>query len=1666
MQIKSSKYFRENYMTEVRHVKPNTGTDPDFMGSQHEASDGSFVKGFFDLYHGYKPDIGGFLSGNLKIAEDGQAIYEFMQNAADCDSTAFYMFYNDNYFLAVNNGRPFSQVGLRSLLNVGQSPKKSASFIGRFGIGFKLVHRLVGKSDGNYELLNENKGPILFSWSRKSDLLSMMNKEDITLVDDIADDSLLPYFNKILLTNFPSSPNEVVKDLNYNDNVVFTDDEYAEMASQVKIWMEKYLDDDTFQCGSLFFIKLGEGKRSLLDKDYKENLKIGIEYSLNTLKYLKNIKINDTQIDEVTLKLESSVIPKDSDDFKRISPEYKDSDIHFTIGYNQIDFSQENPFVGVEALKKSPTFYKYFPMGDEIHQSAIFIHCDSLSNEANRRKLQEDSTNKELIPIIAQFINDRLKSLQEAGNIEDFQQIYANLLLSEHPHDNSNWLKTTYYDKINDYLKTCVPTSDGAFVECNHAYIRAIKCDIPLSLLGDSYRWFAWNNSTNLKPLVSAAKDRLKLKEYNLVNLLVDADIKVLNQWIVDADEQTYEAFLNELSGCFISSAAMLKIRDLKLFRFSDGNHYSYSEIITEKQCSYYPYKEYVYDEIKPIIFTNNKIDGISDILKQLGFVVSERNIDAYEKILACFQLPKDTHVFNLINKHSSNNSLSIEQNKALFLHLTTSDVSKKFEGVGDASLKNLCFFKTEGGKFMPLGSMIGRSYDSQSWLSAYRICEEDYFSELDKYFTPKAAIYATIIHPNWDNIRPMTDLTTFYKEVRTYYSMDTSNKTMSDKEFVYAEDGTFHKSADIVFNANMLDSSIRYQSIKNVVSTIFGKAIPDKQIASELQQEPFLVPNTQLCSLTPSFNEVASDDICNFIKLCKLNREAFFNTFIIEKNEEGYRIISKSQTKKQVYATQLIVKDFIEKYCSDIMVLLPSELSEFSDELGIVKGDSLYDLILSSLKDIESLREELINVLKYDSKRDFILKLSSVEIDLDKSISLDDFEYKIIDAACSSLDNKDYDSFRSKIVIKKEGVSYNYDQLPSSLKNDVIVDGAKIAFNIDKLLPNEYANAALLTAVVEKFAALGLNDKILNAIFGLSSEADLDQIYNTVQSNYAVLENAQQLAFVRLMIDKYNKPSFDYKLSTLGEVATGTGFVINGLPFIDKTHILAIQYAEIGKYLSLPYMESQFIQEPYITEAGAFISPEITTRNNETEYNQESIFSFLNFLLRLRGRNVDLFKKVDWSKYSEKLSFNPKKSVCPRQYATLTEQLPDAISAWVGSNEAHLDLLSDMGLQNASQPAIRLRKYMLGQINEFDLHTIYGIANLETLENTIRWINSNCSLPLDKERYDALKVVIEQINKLRQDQSPITIADSVNFEELYDESIQYAEDGYKQWSEASERKIFLFDGEMPHQVMISEYIDSVVYSYYEGNVLDDSESTIYVNRNADIQKSLHLLAANNNIGLTPESVYKLFNKNISDLRYEIEQLRKENALLKGGELTAQSDFVDMRGSNPNDVDVYERPEYNEVARKKVKKRLESEGYIFTQGVGDYSIVPGVFDPEGVLSPLVVKSCKSGQLFISPIEWEALLRPNSMLWIFDGYDVAALPLRNLIRNQEKLVLSMDTRNLDDVEKVSKFAQILRYFKQVNFEFNSVRPTTIASTYKQYAFNDRNLDEKPEADDFE
>ena len=49
MEIKSAKFFREKYMTDIRHIKPNSGYNPDFIGCVHKLPSGEYVKGFFDM---------------------------------------------------------------------------------------------------------------------------------------------------------------------------------------------------------------------------------------------------------------------------------------------------------------------------------------------------------------------------------------------------------------------------------------------------------------------------------------------------------------------------------------------------------------------------------------------------------------------------------------------------------------------------------------------------------------------------------------------------------------------------------------------------------------------------------------------------------------------------------------------------------------------------------------------------------------------------------------------------------------------------------------------------------------------------------------------------------------------------------------------------------------------------------------------------------------------------------------------------------------------------------------------------------------------------------------------------------------------------------------------------------------------------------------------------------------------------------------------------------------------------------------------------------------------------------------------------------------------------------------------------------------------------------
>ena len=302
-------------------------------------------------------------------------------------------------------------------------------------------------------------------------------------------------------------------------------------------------------------------------------------------------------------------------------------------------------------------------------------------------------------------------------------------------------------DIIREYIRTCVPTSTDSFADNSNVFVRKIKCNVPLSVVNSSYQWFMWNPEDSLRSLTSAAKDKLGIKEYDIVDLLAEADANALNEWLVNADEQSYDSFVSELNSPLLTNnnKAKANLRKLKLFRFSDGSFRSYTEVVTAQttRTSWQTRTDYLYSVENPYVFTTAKTLDMNNILMALGFQVSELNLDDYQYIKQCLTLPKDLQVFGIISLKVKNGTLSSSQKKELILHLTTSDQSKKLENVGDESIKKLCICKTEKGELKALCDMVGRAYMTPLWLSAYRIDSADYFHELDKFLIQEKEVYA-----------------------------------------------------------------------------------------------------------------------------------------------------------------------------------------------------------------------------------------------------------------------------------------------------------------------------------------------------------------------------------------------------------------------------------------------------------------------------------------------------------------------------------------------------------------------------------------------------------------------------------------------------------------------------------------------------------------------------------------------------------------------------------------------------------------------------------------------------------------------------------------------------------------------------------------------------------
>ena len=1610
-------YFRKFYKEEV--ARESGYIDLNFVGSLHPDKKRRET-GFSKLIYGNREDLGKLLGTiALNVAADDQAIYELIQNADDCKSSFFSVSYNEDYLLCINNGNYFSDRDMSAIINVAGNYKDGED-IGTFGIGFKILHRLVGADDGREAIINDYAGPIIFSWNKFFQLEAFLKEDEIKVGFDVKKDSENPWLIKLLYTCFPSHLDEKLKLQNYDtEGVKFSKNELSEMRAFLKQSLQNVnlKETNNLKSGSIFFLKLGKGKSKFLDEGI-DKIKSGLSYSFKFLNSLQKIYINGEEIKAQVVLDYSHSFPIDSNEFTDINPKNKNRDIKFTFAFYR-DYKR-----AVDLQNElAPNLYTFFSMDEEKNGFSFLLHCNAFDMNNDRRKLQANSQiNERLLPIIAQNIIE-YSDKQKENNRSLFLSLYANFLLSKDP-KNKPHIKNSFSKFIHQYISENIPTKNGFSDNAQNVKINKLNPKLILDLANfglSDIQWFEWDNEADKLLIDEATKsEKLGIEEWDIRDIIENADLESINEWIASCDEEDYKKFLKELEESYLRKETKEKICQIKLFKFSNNVFYSFNEIVKKQTIQNRTTINYCYSNV---FFKTPKTERIVNELNKLGIFLSDINTSEYPNIFSAIERMPDEKIMYLhIAEKCKTNTLSAKEKKKLFLNFINEET--KFDNVAEGTLKDLELFCDSNTEITPLNKLIS-NIKTPNWLNAYKIKEGEYFSELNPYLLSEAEdIFKEIYQQNQDEI--IAEITT-------------------------------------------------------------------------------------------------ADEIKSLIKLYQDNQKSFFKEFIIRKKNNQFVIDEKTNETYQVQSADKEARKFLDENCADNLFVLPYEfVEEYKDEEGIIKADDLHSLILEFV-DVDEHKDILVDIVKYKAKYKILQELSEFRFTSETEYTKEHYEYKILDLACSELKENDYQKFKDKVVIETENQDLKLSEIPPFTEK-IKIDDYEIS--LAKILPNNYENSDHLNDLINQFIGLGLNKERIGNLFGISEEPEPSDIFQIFSEQVTTLENAEQLAFLflyGLYIEEIDFNQFKALNVNQEEIDLGTDKYLTDFDFIQQSEILHQKYRGVTKiFKDFPIVVEDndnllLIKEPYF-EDDKFICPYL-----KEDLSDEQKLSFVEFLFNQWNRKSKktAIKNIDWSKIDDVeteniLGFNPTTSVYSSEYACESEVLPDYLINWIGNEENKIDFLSDIGVWTENSVIVELRKYLSGKIKDFHNNRLAQERRFNedetALFNSFEWLKEKEITLKTAEQFETFKKVVEIINENRDNNDLIIqgIGErEFDFETLEENATELEEAYYENWKEQSDFSIFLYDGELPKSISLDEISDYVFYSFYEGNTAIDDENNIYINQNADVKKELRKLELEND----DFDFDGLWQNKLEELEKENAQLRKSNEASFGTEFDSEEDdeflqfyregYVRVRAhwrSLPNrgslsfndyflkkfenelqnytaatlgaefsaDISKNNQREANREAKEIVKQKLESEGFEFTNGIDEFSTINGVIK-DGVEFPLVVKSYKyhDEPLKIGANEWIQLMRPNSMFWAYFGNGkLGCLKLYELLRNQDKLTISFSTENLDKEDRLEKFAELLHYFGDVHFDFNSVKPSdySVANNLKDYRFDERKTEEELSSDD--
>lgn len=1309
--------------------------------------------GFFELVHGDKAKIENLLTGNMDMADDSQGIYEFIQNAADCDATQFHLFFNEKYFLALNNGFAFTSGGVKAILNIAQSSedKENPGKIGRYGIGFKLVHRLVGKGNGINELMNDYTGPVIFSWSDTADFQSFISGIELTPTafepEAAQAGKGAPWLFKILMTCFPAMPGEEVLDLNHQPRVGFTAQELEECRTYLQTCAPT-LDPTTLGQGSLFFLRLGEGKSQKLSEN-EQALGNGMRSALHLLGSLRHVAVQGKAVERLEdLHMESFTVKCDDPRLKAVPLENtrdRRSNLECTFGFAPVDQA-------TALLRTEASFYKYFPVAAEDAPYTFVLHSNLLGIEPNRTQLQPNDINKKLLPLSVELLHERLAAYT-VTNPSLARRIWGGVLLSDEPPMGQKhaWQKPVFYDPLLAGLTAVVPTASGGFRPAGQVKIRNTKLTLDLATLGIAgQEWFYWDNGS--EPARHAAS-KLKLVRWDLADLLLYGELAALCTWTRGLDSENYLLLTQELTG--ISEARWKADNNRLLSRFFSVEFFRFSDKVSRSLVTTLADRNTLL-----LAIGGSGAIVIDDVLLKLGFQTAYLGESAVAaplgKLLtaAVPYLAKPTELYARINALLTTASATLSPAEKLQLFIWFEKL-----GIDTPTLRKLVLFRNAQSKPTALGEMASKEVALPGLLKWAEVHADDYSPQLEKYLLKKPSLYIALIQTRWESWETLltrTNLPEFCRLAVDWYAAADNKSPLPNGKTALTAAGW--QPTGTVYYHSKLSESDDYDALGEAIAALYGWQVPVTEMLPWLGTEPFKLDTDTLATIPKTATILTAPQFAALRALAQADGSRLTDFMTVQGVQADYRLTprpSPAGRPQPCYTADAQLRAVLEAYCPNLHLLpLDATGRALQDEAAVLKDAKLLTALLDALPDAEAQSEATVDLMGNTTfstvARDWLGRLPRVIVKLESEYAANHPVRRILTLAADTLKTEEQVAFRRKLFLSAP--SHATFTLDGAAEADEIRletgSDTTVILRRSQLLPGADEQSVLVNLLAERLDA----DAGLRTLLGLGETHDHDrlqqQLLAELTASSRVLQNATQAAYVVLTATQskvYSLTDFELLADDDKTYPLAGDWYAVAPTFIDRSYVLAPAFTDLPKLLKLkgelPYVvgaEFKLFTRPYLTADGLH-APGLGDDPDETE--QQELLTFLYERWEKREQQTNKYDwPTDWTTLNgisaaQALGFTPSETVLPAALSTAAETAPAWLPTWAAAKSpvSRTCFLAALGVEVGDGPLARLRQAFRLEPGSGPASALFasslsepGPAQQGALLRTLNWLHEN----------------------------------------------------------------------------------------------------------------------------------------------------------------------------------------------------------------------------------------------------------------------------------------------------------------------------------------------------